>query len=173
MNSSVTYPLHEALDLCPEWGAVLQTETMWVRVIPKLGWQVAMRAGEHMVLLSARHARPAYSSFSVMPTRLIMDGDRISQYLLRHNQLKRLSSNMLVCIDSRTSSSRGWLLRVQTVQHQRPSSIHGDHFNHLIIRGSGIGLRASSPARVVPEEWAAVRAYCLDTGPTILLERLG
>jgi hypothetical protein len=49
MNSSVTYPLHEALDLCPEWGAVLQTETMWVRVIPKLGWQVAIRAGEHMV----------------------------------------------------------------------------------------------------------------------------
>jgi hypothetical protein len=49
MKKPMTYSLNEALDLSPEWGAILETESVWVRVVPKLNWRVSVRIGGHVL----------------------------------------------------------------------------------------------------------------------------
>ena len=49
MQTRVACSLTKALDLSPDWGALLQTETLWVRVIPRLGWQVTIGVGGGMM----------------------------------------------------------------------------------------------------------------------------
>ncbi len=42
MEKLMTYPLSVALDLSPVWGAVLETDTVWVRVVPGKDWRVSI-----------------------------------------------------------------------------------------------------------------------------------
>ena len=49
MNHLATYPLHMALDVSPEWGATLEKEDVWLRVVPVLHWQVSVYRGGNVV----------------------------------------------------------------------------------------------------------------------------
>ena len=58
MKQTRTYPLEVALDLSPAWGASLQIERVWVRVVPKLDWRVSVCLGEQVtdVICQTRQA---------------------------------------------------------------------------------------------------------------------
>jgi hypothetical protein len=49
MKKTVTYPLDVALDLSPQWGATLETQSAWVRVVPVMDWQVSVYRGGNLV----------------------------------------------------------------------------------------------------------------------------
>lgn len=49
MNHLTTYPLLRALDVSPQWGATLEKQDVWVRVVPVLHWQVSVYQGGNVV----------------------------------------------------------------------------------------------------------------------------
>ncbi|HET9922191.1 MAG TPA: hypothetical protein VFQ30_20335 [Ktedonobacteraceae bacterium] len=49
MKQLVACPLHVALEVSPQWGATLEKNDGWIRVVPFLHWQVSVYRGRHVV----------------------------------------------------------------------------------------------------------------------------
>lgn len=73
MKKTMTYPLNVALELSPEWGAILETESVQVRVVPRLNWRVSVRIGGH-VMHTICETRKACMDYLQLHTYPIDDG---------------------------------------------------------------------------------------------------